>query len=1063
MFLSLLKKRLGLSEDQLKRLGAFLLLALTLVGTQGLASLLARSLFLANAGADKLPLLYTLTPICIITISGFFSQVIGRFSHKRLLQLLLLGSALFMSGLRILGWLDSGLYILFIFYIFSEVVSVLVIKIGFWNLVADYFTTLELKRYTSYLNLASSLGYLLANTIAGIALQVIEPSVLVIALPGLYGLAIAEMVYIEIDQNDIEVNELHQQPQKHVETLKDSLRQFPQLISRYPIILFLSANTFLLLLVRLLGEYQYSAIYADSLDNAQQLASFLALMAALLSLLEFGLSSLVTPWLIQKMGVRRMNLIYPLTTLASFIGLFLAPGLGSAVFTNINQRSLNYGMAEAVRLLNYNAVPPRILGRFRVLSEGLFSPIGQILGGLILLSAQHLGSLTTTTLLGIGLSIIHSGVSYFTGRSYLESLMTMVTEGLVNLDGVKTGWVTLPSSYQEEVQNMLTSGDRQTQLLGLQLATRLPNPSQVLPEVKTLFSHTHAELRQGVVTFLSQIPSQDQHFCTRNLLDSTDQLARAIALELLILCQQPVPEPERSQFWAMGDAEIRALITLAELQLSKTSLPTNLEAWAVDLPSYSQRNLIHIIARSCNPDLLILLEPLIRHAPLEIQQQGLRYLTALECHNNPQIRELVASQLGHSDPQMRATAIEILGKAPEENLLPYLAQALMDCHPHVRQQAAQALAHAGEKALHWVEYYLESPDSEVVNAAISTLGYMGTPQAEDRLYEYLAPELHQFSRSWEWLQHLPADRPQWKLLAIAIDDYQKRVLERVFHTLSTLGCSATLDALKQVIHSHNLRDRANAVETIASLRYRRFVQPLLPFLETWASGQSLEQEINADAQWMKTQGYKLILECLASQDRWLELGAMVALMDIPQLLIQTPDPLVQDVAKTLFPARGQVCHQEPTLQRIYILTRVDLFRHFCLDELLLINQELIEEHFAPQEAIVAEGSLRHHLYILSSGTAQIVKTMGGRQKILATLSSGDYFGEAQLFNQNPAWVDVIAETDCTLLKLESDRFLDLVYQKPDMILEICKRFSAFLKQSLEETEINPRVSSSKLI
>lgn len=1051
--LSVLKKRLGLSNDQLKRLGAFLLLALTLVGTQGLASLLSRSLFLAQAGADRLPLLYTLTPICIIIISGLFSQVIGKCSHKRLLQLLLLGSALFMLGLRILGWLESGLYILFIFYIFSEVVSVLVIKIGFWNLVADYFTALELKRYTSYLNLASSLGYLLANSIAGIALQVIKPSVLVMVLPVLYGLAIAEMVYIEIDQNDIEVNEPEQQTQQQAQTLRDSLRQFPQLISRYPIILFLTTNTFLLLLLRLLEEYQYSAIYADTLGDAQKLGSFLALMSALLSVLEFGLSSLVTPWLIQKMGVRRMNLIYPIATLATFIGLLVAPGLGSAVFAHINQRSLNYGMAEAVRLLNYNAVPPRILGRFRVLSEGLFSPIGQILGGLILLSTQQLDTLTATTVLGVGLSGVYSGVGYFTGRSYLDSLMTMVTDGVVNLDGVKTGWVRLPASYQEEVKTMLNSGSRQTQLLGLQLATRLHNPSQVLPEVKTLFSQTHPELRQGVVTFLSQIPAQDQTFCTRNLLESRNRLSRAIALELLIVCQQPVPEPQRSQFWQTGDPEIRALITLADLQTSKTSLPDDLDAWAAHLPPQSQQNLIHIITRTANPDLLILLDPLIRHAPLEIQQQGLRSLTTLECQNLPQIRELLASQLGHADPQVRAMAIEILGKAPEETLFPYFAQALSDRHPHVRDQAAQALARGGESALPWVESYLESPRSEVVDAAIATLGYMGTPRAEDRLYQYLGPQLQQFSRSWEWLQQVPADHPQWQLLALAIRDYQKRVLERVFHTLSTLGCSDTLDALKQVIHSQNLRDRANAVETIASLRYRRFVKPLLPLLETWANGQSPQQEIQADAQWMKTQGYKLILESLASEDRWLELGAMVALVDIPQTLIQTPDPLVQQVAKTLFPARGQTCHQEPTLERIYILTRVQLFRHFCLDELLLINQELIEEHFAPQEVIIAEGSQRHHLYILASGTAQIVKTIGGNRQILATLSAGDYFGESQLFNQTPAWVDAIAETHCTLLKLESDRFLDLVHQKPDMILEICKRFSTFLKQNLEETEI----------
>ena len=1052
MLLSPIQNRLGLSNEQLKRLASFLLLALTLVGTQALASLLSRSLFLSNAGADRLPLLYTITPVVIISVSTGFSQIISKVSHKRLLQTLLISSLFFVLGLKVLGGFERGIATYFIFYIFAEVINVLLIKIGFWNLVSDYFTTLEMKRYTPYLTLASSLGYLLANTSAGIALEYLQPRDLVLALPLLYGTAIAQILYIQTKQTDIEINEPQQRSSKKAETLKDSLAQFPQLIDRYPIILFLTANTFLLLLLRLLGEYQYSTIYANTINDPQKLARFLAVLATALSLLEFVLSSTVTPLLIQKLGVRRMNLIYPFTTALSFLGLFLLPGLGSAVAANVNQRSLNYGMAESVRLLNYNAVPPRLLSRFRVLSEGLFSPIGQILGGAILLSTQQMNSATITILLGLGLSLFYSGIGYFTGRSYMESLLEMVQEGSVNLEAVKMGWVTLPSSYQNDVQDMLESGDRRTQLLGLKLASRLPTPSQVLPQVRSLFSQTSLEIRNGVLTFLSQIPITDQTFCTRNLLNSEDHLARSVALELLILCEQPIPEPERSQFWETGDEEMRALITLASLQTSKSSLTQDMATWAASLQPQTKRNLIGVIARSGHPELLLLAKPLLRDTPADLKQQGLALLGTLDIQLHPEIRELAAAELGHSDPEVRASAIQILGRSPKPDLLPYLATALEDDHAHVRQEAAAALSRAGEVALSWVEPHFNSHRPDVVDAAIATLGQMGTSRAEDRLYEYLAPELQQVTLTWEWSKQIPRDRPRWNLLAMAIKDYQQRVIDRVFHTISAFGCSQTLDAFRQAIHSNNLRDRANAVETIASMRYRRFIQPLLPLLEAQASGQMPDAIAETDAAWMKYTGSKLILEALSSGDRWLELGALVALIDLPHSLVQTSDPLVQNVAQTLFLGGQNVCQQEPTLNRLYLLSHVELFHYFSLDEMLEINDQLEILEFDPGVPIIAEGDLRHHLYIISSGTAILTKNIEGDRRTLGSLTAGNYFGESQLFNQSPAWVTVTAETHCQVLKLEAQRFIDLIYQKPDMIIEICRRFSSFLKQNIQETD-----------
>ena len=56
----------------------------------------------------------------------------------------------------------------------------------------------------------------------------------------------------------------------------------------------------------------------------------------------------------------------------------------------------------------------------------------------------------------------------------------------------------------------------------------------------------------------------------------------------------------------------------------------------------------------------------------------------------------------------------------------------------------------------------------------------------------------------------------------------------------------------------------------------------------------------------------------------------------------------------------------------------------------------------------------------------------GRETILAKLETGDFFGEIGLFDEGPRSADVVANLDCTLLKISKRTFHSIMDQHPDL-------------------------------
>ncbi len=103
--------------------------------------------------------------------------------------------------------------------------------------------------------------------------------------------------------------------------------------------------------------------------------------------------------------------------------------------------------------------------------------------------------------------------------------------------------------------------------------------------------------------------------------------------------------------------------------------------------------------------------------------------------------------------------------------------------------------------------------------------------------------------------------------------------------------------------------------------------------------------------------------------------------------------------------------------RIAFLQRCHLFRGLTNEQLADIAARLDEKVFHPDEVIFNADDEADCLYLIYRGRVRVVRLEKGEEVNVATLTEGDYFGEAALHSRGRRSATVIAERDTTLFAL----------------------------------------------
>lgn len=90
------------------------------------------------------------------------------------------------------------------------------------------------------------------------------------------------------------------------------------------------------------------------------------------------------------------------------------------------------------------------------------------------------------------------------------------------------------------------------------------------------------------------------------------------------------------------------------------------------------------------------------------------------------------------------------------------------------------------------------------------------------------------------------------------------------------------------------------------------------------------------------------------------------------------------------------------------------------------------EKIAGSTELVKQGDAGDVMYMIVEGNFRVRLIIGNDEKILAHMGPGDCFGEMALFDDLPRSADVVADTDCTVLKVSKPALARLIEEAPEL-------------------------------
>ena len=121
------------------------------------------------------------------------------------------------------------------------------------------------------------------------------------------------------------------------------------------------------------------------------------------------------------------------------------------------------------------------------------------------------------------------------------------------------------------------------------------------------------------------------------------------------------------------------------------------------------------------------------------------------------------------------------------------------------------------------------------------------------------------------------------------------------------------------------------------------------------------------------------------------------------------------------------------------LAGVPLFEGLDDATLVELGEALEERNFTGGELLCEEGSTGHECYFIIEGQVNVSKIIDkddGREKVLATLQAGDFFGEMALLEDSPRSANVRAAGPTRVLILSRESFWSLLDREADVAVKM---------------------------
>jgi len=409
------------------RLGAtplpyFFLLLLLIGFGMAIARGVSNSLFLKRYGVEFLPVIFLIQGLTLGTLSLVYATVADRYRPESVMKAILLiviGTVMALWIAARMGAPDIVWGMVYLLYVTaSETLAMhATLYVG-----ATFFGE-QAKRLAPIAFAGGPLG----DVLGGLALIAMAPmfgtETTALLWPMFLAISLALIAFHH--RRDAVSPRSGARSKRLAQTLRQ-LRQGREFLKRSPLLRHVSLSVMYSVIAVFISAYLFKDIFARTVRDAESLAYLYGVIIVVSGASAFLLQTGLVPSLIRTFGLRRVNLVFPVTLLGVLLAFLTPWALLAATAASYNRYVLLAAVRNPVRVLMLQALPDAMQGRVRALALVVMTPAAMIASGIVLFLWRD--NVPVVTAIGIAAALLSLRSAWLANRAYADALIATLRD-----------------------------------------------------------------------------------------------------------------------------------------------------------------------------------------------------------------------------------------------------------------------------------------------------------------------------------------------------------------------------------------------------------------------------------------------------------------------------------------------------------------------------------------------------------------------------------------------------------------------------------------------------------
>lgn len=828
-----LKRLFLVQESEAGKVSYFLVFFMLVSAGMAIGRGTADALFLKRLGIEYLPLMYMGQSFILAMVSLAYAAFADRIVAERFFRIifLILVLLVFISWLTMTMTASSLAYP--VYYLVYEIASeVLLVHAALY--INQNMTTLQAKRLTPLFFGGAQAGTITGGLLLAFVAPVTGPVNLLIVWCLLLVACTALLFGWHRKHGP---SRYYRAPPRSRNIVRGCIDQITQGI-RYTwssgLLRAASAALFFMVVAFYILCYSVNRVYSQTFTTEAELAGFFGILTAVTSAIALLTQILVTNRVINKFGVRRVNLLFPWTTFAALGGLAASFTFPFALLGSLNKDALMPAFRNPVRTLFFNVIPDYMQGRARAISVAVILPTAMFVCGLMLWIIQQLENPVYFLLPGMVAALLYLFFNTRMNHAYAATLISTLKErlflpqdrmyaelsgsGKTVTDEIASGIDhedpdiaiafarLLAESFPQDAAGPIIARARTAdtatadQLLSLMSCTNITGQQDQLRELMTTGD---AHFRATITRLIADQDAHGNNSDISDLLESDNPRLRATGIHVGLKHANPADRQRAINTWTdLLTGSINECLAAFDIMADTAQLDDENRA---------------IIENAYNAAFTRLLMTVEQGARTRILQAISHWQTI----PGIDLRETLVTAMDDSDPDLRQAAANCICHVDEPHRINLFLKAAGDSHPLVRQAAVSAAGRAWENyeemALELLRSNRGSPRAQ--QTILESLFDSALPHSEfGKIAVSKAGEAQLLQQAVYTLKNATAaDSDARNITAIALQERLEQTIQLALLALEPLHEPGLIQTIRAGFASRDERHIANASEALATL------------------------------------------------------------------------------------------------------------------------------------------------------------------------------------------------------------------------------------------------------